>query len=141
VLRGHFRNASVHRIDVRLLLSVDPGTPRLEGFAAMTSQRVSRIHRGLIAALVSIYIAFAIVGIFWDFVDGKVLWVVILGGAAAAIVIGAVVRNAPWWISVGLISVGAIVGGVVLLWTILVPLAAAVLVALTFSISRRSQPA
>ncbi|MBA2741777.1 MAG: hypothetical protein H0U46_07185 [Actinobacteria bacterium] len=107
----------------------------------MTSQRVSRIHRGLIAALVSIYIAFAIVGIFWDFVDGKVLWVVILGGAAAAIVIGAVVRNAPWWISVGLISVGAIVGGVVLLWTILVPLAAAVLVALTFSISRRSQPA
>lgn len=113
----------------------------MEGFTAMTSQRVSRIHRGLIAALVSIYVCFAIVGIFADFVDNRVLWVVILAGSAALIVAGAVVRNAPWWISVSLISVGAIAGGIVLLPFILPPIAAALLVGLTYSLSRRAEPA
>ncbi len=107
----------------------------------MTSQRVSRIHRGLIAVLVTVYVAAAIIGIFWDAVDNKVLWVAILGGAAAAIVVGAVARNAPSWISMGLISIGAIAGGIILLPTIVVPIAAAVLVALTFSLQRRSQVA
>jgi hypothetical protein len=105
----------------------------------MTSARVSRIHRGLIAALVTTYVAAAVVGLFSDFVDNKVLWVILLGGAAAFIVLGAVARNAPGWLSIGLISVGAIAGGIVLLPTVLVPIAAAVLVALTFSLSRRSQ--
>ncbi len=107
----------------------------------MTSQRVSRVHRGLIAALVTIYLAAAIIGIFWDAVDNKVLWVAILGGAAACIALGAVLRNAPPAISIGLISVGAIAGGIILLPTIVVPIAAAVLVALTFSLQRRSQVA
>ena len=107
----------------------------------MTSQRVSRIHRGLIAALVTVYIAAAIIGIFSDAFDNKVLWVAILGGAAACIVIGATLRNAPPVLSVGLISVGAIAGGIMLLPTVVVPIAAAVLVALTFSLQRRSQVA
>ena len=113
----------------------------MEGFRAMTSQRVSRIHRGLVAVLVTIYVAAAVIGIFWDAVDNKVLWVVILGGAATAIVLGSFLRNAPPWMSIGLISVGAIAGGIILLPTILVPIAAAVLVALTFSLQRRSQVA
>jgi hypothetical protein len=107
----------------------------------MTSQRVSRLHRGLVAALVTIYIAAAIIGIFWEAVDDKVLWVVLLGGSAALIVAGTVLRKAPQWISVGLVAVGAIVGGVVLLPTIVVPIAAALLVGLTFSLSRRGQAA
>ena len=87
----------------------------------MTSQRVSRVHRGLIAALVTIYVAAALVGIFWDAVDNKALWAAILLGAAACIVVGAVIRTAPSWISVGLISLGAIGGGIILLPTVVVP--------------------
>jgi hypothetical protein len=107
----------------------------------MTSQRVSRLHRGLVAALVTIYISAAIIGIFWDAVDNKELWVVLLGGSAVLIVAGTVLRNAPPWICVGLVSVGAIVGGIALLPTIVVPIAAALLVGLTFSLSRRQQAA
>ena len=107
----------------------------------MSSQRVSRIHRGLVAGLVTIYIAAAIIGIFWEAVEDKELWVVLLGGSAVLIVVGTILRNAPAWLSVGLVSIGAIVGGVVLLPTIIVPIAAALLVGLTFSLSRRSQAA
>jgi hypothetical protein len=107
----------------------------------MTSQRVSRLHRGLVAALVTIYVTAAIIGIFWDAVGNKELWVVLLGGSAALIVAGTVLRNAPPWISVGFVAVGATVGGVMLLPTIVVPIAAALLVGLTFSLSRRGQAA
>jgi hypothetical protein len=88
---------------------------------------------------VTVYIAAAIIGIFWEAVDDKELWVVLLGGSALLIVVGTILRNAPPWLSVGLVSLGAIVGGVVLLPTIIVPIAAALLVGLTFSLSRRSQ--
>jgi hypothetical protein len=107
----------------------------------MTAATVSRVHRGLTAALVASYVAAALIGLFADFVENKVLWVVLLGGAALFIVVGSVVRTAPRWLSLSLISVGAIAGGVVLLPTVIVPIAAAVLVALTFSLSRRSQAA
>jgi hypothetical protein len=107
----------------------------------MTSQRVSRLHRGLVAALVTIYVASAIAGLFSDSIGNKVLWVILLGGSAALIVAGTVLRKAPPWISVGLVSVGAIVGGVLLLWTLVVPIAAALLVGLTFSLSRREHAA
>ena len=107
----------------------------------MSSQRVSRLHRGLVAALVTVYISAAIIGIFWEAVDDKELWVVLLAGSAVLLVAGTMLRRAPSWLSVGLVSLGAIVGGVVLLPTIVVPLAAALLVGLTFSLSRRSQAA
>jgi hypothetical protein len=106
---------------------------------AMTGTRVSRIHRGLIAALVTTYVGAAIVGVFSDFVSNKVLWAVVLGGAAALLVVGAIVKNVPPWVSVVLISVGAIVGGVLLIPLVLPPIAAAFLVMLTYSLSRRPQ--
>jgi hypothetical protein len=108
---------------------------------AMTSTRVSRIHRGLIAALVTTYIAAAIVGVFSDLVDNKVLWAIVLGGSAALIVIGAVVKRLPSWLALGLISVGAIVGGVLLIPLVLPPIAAALLVMLTYSLSRQPRAA
>jgi hypothetical protein len=107
----------------------------------MTSQRVSRLHRGLVAALVTIYIAAAIIGLFADEFVNKELWLVLLLGSAALIVAGTVLRKAPTWISVGLVGIGAVVGGVLLLWTIVVPIAAALLVGLTYSLSRREQAA
>ena len=105
-----------------------------------SSTRISRIHRGLIAVLVTTYVAAAIVGVTSDFVSNKVLWVVVLGSSAALLVIGAIVKNVPSWVSVGLISVGAIVGGVLLIPLVLPPIAAAFLVMLTYSLSRRTRP-
>lgn len=102
----------------------------------------SRIHRALIAALVTIYLAAGIAGFFIDFDSpaSRALWIVFLLGGALLIVVGAVVRSTPEKLSSGLVSTGAIAGAVPLFWTILVPLAAAVLIGMTFSLSRR-QPA
>ena len=106
----------------------------------MSGATLSRIHRGLIATLVSIYLVAGLAGPFVD-VDNKVLWIAFLCGGAALILVGAMVRALPPQISAVLIAIGAIAGGIALLWTILVPLAAAVLVALSFSLSRRPQAA
>jgi hypothetical protein len=107
----------------------------------LTATRVSRIHRGLIAALVATYVAAAVVGIASDFVDNKVAWAAVLGGSAALIVIGAFVKLLPPWLSLALISVGAIAGGVLLIPLVLPPIAAALLVMLTYSLSRRPSAA
>ncbi|CAN5293648.1 MAG: hypothetical protein H0U82_02730 [Actinobacteria bacterium] len=106
----------------------------------MSSAALSRIHRGLIATLVSIYLVAGLAGPFVD-VDNKILWIAFLCGGAALILVGAMVRALPPRLSAVLIAIGAIAGGIALLWTILVPLAAAVLVALSFSLSRRPQAA
>jgi hypothetical protein len=108
---------------------------------AMTGTRVSRLHRGLIAALVTTYVAAAVVGVFSDFVDNKVLWAVVLGGSAALIVVGAIVKSLPSWLTLALISVGAIVGGILLIPLVLPPIAAALLVMLTYSLSRQPRAA
>jgi hypothetical protein len=108
---------------------------------AMTGTRVSRIHRGLIAALVTTYVAAAIVGVFSDFVGNKALWAVVLGGSAAFIVVGAVAKQLPPWLTLALISTGAIVGGVLLIPLVLPPIAAALLVMLTYSLSRQPRAA
>ena len=108
---------------------------------AMTGTRVSRLHRGLIAALVTTYAAAAVVGVFSDFVDNKVLWAVVLGSSAALIVVGAIVKNLPSWLTLALISVGAIVGGILLIPLVLPPIAAALLVMLTYSLSRQPRAA
>ena len=106
----------------------------------MSSAALSRIHRGLIATLVSIYLVAGLAGPFVD-VNNKILWIAFLCGGAALILIGAMVRALPPRLSAVLIAIGAIAGGIALLWTILVPLAAAILVALSFSLSRRPQAA
>jgi hypothetical protein len=103
----------------------------------MTSTRVSRIHRGLIALLVVTYVAAAMVGVTSDFVGNKAAWAIVLVGSAALIVVGASVKHLPSWLSLGLVSVGAIAGGVLLLPLVLPPIAAAALVMLTYSLSRR----
>jgi hypothetical protein len=108
---------------------------------AMTGTRVSRIHRGLIAALVTTYVAAAVVGVSSDFVDNQVLWATVLGVSSALIVVGAVVKNLPPWLTLALISIGAIVGGVLLIPLVLPPIAAALLVMLTYSLSRQPRAA
>jgi hypothetical protein len=108
---------------------------------AMTGTRVSTLHRGLIAVLVTTYVAAAIVGVLSDFVSNKALWAIVLGGSAALIVIGAVVKSLPSWLSLALVSLGAIAGGILLLPLVLPPIAAALLVMLTYSLSRQPRAA
>jgi hypothetical protein len=108
---------------------------------AMTSSRVSRIHRGLIAALVTTYVAAAMVGVTTGVVDNAWIWAIVLVVAAAFIVIGAFVKRLPSWLSLGLVSVGAITGGVLLIPLVLPPIAAAFLVMITYSLSRRPRTA
>jgi hypothetical protein len=107
----------------------------------MTSQRVSRIHRALTASLVTIYVAAGVIGIFADAVERKVLWVVFLCGGAVCILIGMLVRRLPVSLSMVLISAGATAGALALVWTFIVPVAAAVLVGLSFSLARRTRAA
>jgi hypothetical protein len=107
----------------------------------MTSVRVSRLHRALTASLVTIYLAAGIIGIFADAVDRKALWVIFLFGGAALIVIGSFVRRVPRTLSLVLITMGATAGALPLVWTFIVPVAAAVLVGLTYSLSRRARTA
>jgi membrane-bound metal-dependent hydrolase YbcI (DUF457 family) len=107
----------------------------------MTSARVSRLHRGLTASLVTVYLLAAVIGLFSDDVDGKVLWVSFLVGGAALIVIGSFLRRLPPSFSLALIAIGATAGALPLVWTFVVPLAAAVLVALSFSLARRTRTA
>jgi membrane-bound metal-dependent hydrolase YbcI (DUF457 family) len=107
----------------------------------MTSARVSRIHRGLTASLVTIYLVAGVIGIFADAVDRKVLWVVFLCGGAALILSGMLVRRLPASVSMILISIGATAGALALVWTFIIPVAAAVLVGLSFSLARRASTA
>jgi hypothetical protein len=109
----------------------------------MSSTRAGRIHRALIALLVTTYVLAGVIGLFAGSHNtrDRVLWVAFLGGGAVLILVGAFVKRLPPWLSVLFISIGAIAGGIALVWTILVPLAAAVLVALTFSFYRQSRPA
>jgi predicted membrane-bound mannosyltransferase len=109
----------------------------------MTSARLSRIHRGLIALLVTVYFVAGVVGFFVDIDKTRdlVLWVLLLWGGAALILAGALLRIVPGWLSIALVTVGATAGALALVWTVVVPLAAAVLVALTFSLTRREQTA
>ena len=89
----------------------------------------------------TIYLVAGIAGLFIgsDVVRDKVLWIVFLGGGAALILVGAFVRSLPPSLSVSLVCIGAIAGGIALLWTVLVPLAAAILVAMTYSLHRQSR--
>lgn len=106
----------------------------------MTSARVGRIHRGLIAALVTIYVGAGTAGFFVDFdsTGSMALWFLFLFGGAVLILAGSLLRTVPARLSAILVSVGAIAGAIPLFWTVLVPIAAALLIGLTFSLSRHA---
>jgi hypothetical protein len=104
---------------------------RGDGLAAAT--------RFLVLALCVLY-AFAAVGglalIDFDSTRDLVLWTLLLVVGAALLAIGQLLVP-PGLLSAALVSIGAVVGGLPLFWTLLVPVAVATVVACTISLARR----
>ena len=111
--------------------------------ALVSYGRAVQVTRILALVLAGIYALAALGGLLAEFDSTRdtVLWVGFLGGGALLILIGtyfgAVVSP---WLSAALVSIGAALGGVPLFWSILIPLAAAVLIAMSFAVARRPAP-
>jgi len=111
--------------------------------ALVSYGRALQVTRILALVLAGIYALAALGGLLAEFDSTRdtVLWVGFLGGGALLILIGtyfgAVVSP---WLSAALVSIGAALGGVPLFWSILIPLAAAVLIAMSFAVARRPAP-
>jgi len=90
--------------------------------------------------LTAAYLIAGVAGFFADFdsTSDTVIWLVLLWGGAALIVAGIFLAEASGWLAATLMSVGAVAGGLALFWTILVPVAVASIIAMSFVIARRS---
>jgi hypothetical protein len=107
----------------------------------MSYGRALQVTRILGLVLAGIYIIAALVGVLADFSTREtVLWVGFLGGGAGLILLGQYAEQISTWLSAVLVSIGAAAGGFALFWLIVVPLAAAALIALSFAIARRPAP-
>jgi hypothetical protein len=89
------------------------------------------------------YAAAAIVGWIADVTDGDgsdlAFWLVLLLGGAVLILAGLFVARRWSWASAALVSIGAAAGALALFWSILVPVAALVLIGLAVSAARAGQ--
>ena len=100
--------------------------------------------RFLVVALAALYVAVGIAGAIFVTDEGSatVSWLVFLLGGAAFMVVGTFLLKSPAWLSAALVSLGASIGGLPLFWTIIVPLASAVVIASSVALARqRSAPA
>ncbi len=97
----------------------------------------------LALVLGSAYAAGGIIGWIADFTDGDgsdlVFWLVFLLGGAALILAGLFLARRWSWSSALLISLGAAAGALALLWSILAPILAVMLIALTVSAARHKR--
>lgn len=109
----------------------------------MSFGRAVLIWRITALALAAIYAVAALVGILADFdtVRDTILWVAFLGGGAFLIILGHRLFRSSAPLAAILVSVGTIAGALPLFWSILVPLAAAVVIALSVAIARQSPAA
>lgn len=89
-------------------------------------------------ALAALYVLAALAGpLFLDYEPARaVSWVVVLVAGAALMAVGQRLRARPR-LSAGLVSVGSLVGGLPLFWTILVPIAVAAVIASSVALARR----
>ncbi len=94
-------------------------------------------------ALSVLYLAATLGGVMllsFDSTRDAVLWVAFLVVGAALMLIGQVALPRGAW-SALLVSLGAVVGGLTLFWTLLVPVAVAVVIACSIALARRPAPA
>ncbi len=108
----------------------------------MSYGRALQVTRILALVLAGIYAIAALGGLLAEFDTTRdtVLWVGFLGGGAALILISPFLAGISPYISAAAVSVGAAAGGLPLFWTIIVPLAAAVLIAMSFALAKRPSP-
>ena len=89
-----------------------------------------------VAALYAVACAAGLAFIDFDTTTELVVWLTFLLGGAALMVLGQVVVP-PSWPSAIAVSLGAVIGGLPLVWTILVPVVVAVIITCTFALARR----
>jgi hypothetical protein len=99
--------------------------------------------RFLVFALSVLYVAATLGGVMFlsfDSTRDTVLWVGFLAAGAALMMLGqlALPRGTR---SAVLVSLGAVVGGLPLVWTLLVPVAVAAVIACSIALARRPAPA
>ena len=100
--------------------------------------------RFLVLALSALYVVVGLAGAAFVTDEGSatVSWLVFLLGGAVFMLVGTFLLKAPPWLSAALVSLGASVGGLPLFWTVIVPLASAVVIASSIALARqRSAPA
>ena len=97
----------------------------------------------LVLALCAFYALAAVVGavaIEFDTTASRVLWLVLLLGGAALLLVGQLALP-PSGRSALLVSLGAVLGGLPLFWTLVVPIAVAAVIACSVAVARRAVPA
>ena len=109
----------------------------------MSSDGLASSTRFLVLALSVLYVVAAIGGpVLLDFETTRdvVLWLGLLMGGATLMLLGqlGVPRGAR---SAAMVSIGAILGGLPLFWTLLVPVAVAAVIACSIALARRPAPA
>jgi hypothetical protein len=96
--------------------------------------------RFLVLALAALYVVAGVAGAAFvtDPGSGTVSWLVFLLGGALFMVLGTFVLKTPPWLSAAVVSAGASIGGLPLFWTVIVPVAAAVVVASSIALARQA---
>jgi predicted membrane-bound mannosyltransferase len=109
----------------------------------MSFSRAVQIWKITGLLLAGIYVLAALIGLIADFesTQDTVVWVAVLGGGAVLILVGQYFFRSSPWVSALLVSVGAAVGALVLFWSILIPLAAAAVIALSVALARQTRSA
>ena len=108
----------------------------------MPFARVVLIWRITALALAAVFAIAALIGLLADWGVGEtVFWVAFLLGGALMIVLGNRIFDASPALAGILVSVGAAAGAFALFWLIIVPLAAAVVIALSVALARQASAA
>jgi len=105
----------------------------------MSRDGLASATRFLVLALSALYALAAVAGLVlvdFDSTRDLVLWTVLLLAGAAFLAAGQLLVPAGS-ASAALISVGAVLGGLPLFWTLLVPIAVAVVIACSVRLARR----
>ena len=109
----------------------------------MGGEGLASATRFLVLALSVLYVAAAIAGpilVEFDSTRNIIVWIVVLFFSAASMLVGQLAIP-PGVRSALLVSLGAVVGGFLLVWTLLVPVAVAAVVACSIALARRTAPA
>ena len=105
----------------------------------MTLGRLIQVRGWLAFVLAVVYTVAGAIGVFADFDDTSdvVIWLVLLWGGAALLIACIFLVAAESTLSAALMSLGAAAGGLALFWTLVIPVAVAAIVAMSFAIARR----
>lgn len=103
----------------------------------MRGDGLASATRFLVLALSGLYGVAAVVVLLYAGFDTRrtVFWLTFLIGGAAVMLVGQLLTPAGW-ASATLVSAGAVAGGLPLVWTVLVPVAVAAVIACSVALAR-----